>query len=100
MTMPETTQSDLVERLREYRPRDEWGDGVHHVICTEAADEIERLAVALTACRDALFPLIPRLGPEGPGSTEEQREYEEIGGAWSMADRALRVPYRKENPDA
>lgn len=35
--------SDLVERLRRYRPRDDWGVGEHHTICDEAAGEIERL---------------------------------------------------------
>lgn len=39
--------SDLVERLRAYRPTNEWGDGVHHMICDEAAAEIERLREAL-----------------------------------------------------
>lgn len=40
--------SDLLERLRGYRPQNEWGDGVEHTICNEAADEIERLRLALT----------------------------------------------------
>ena len=44
---------------------------------------------ALAVCRDVLFSRIPRLHPEGPRSIEEQHEYEEVGGAWSMADRAL-----------
>lgn len=35
--------SDIVPRLRAYRPFNEWGDGVRHTICDEAADEIERL---------------------------------------------------------
>jgi hypothetical protein len=60
------------------------------MICTEAAAEIKRLREALEVCRDVLFSRIPRLGPEGPNTVEEQREYEEIGGAWSMADRALK----------
>ncbi len=34
----------LADRLRTYRPTDEWGDGVHHAICTEAADTIAALA--------------------------------------------------------
>ena len=33
----------LEERLRKYRPTDEWGDGVRHVICDDAADLIEAL---------------------------------------------------------
>lgn len=40
---------DLVERLRTYRPANEWGDGVEHTICNEAADEIERLRAAMGA---------------------------------------------------
>jgi hypothetical protein len=36
-------ESGLIERLRAYRPTNEWGDGVHHVICDEAADRIEAL---------------------------------------------------------
>ncbi|WP_426229323.1 hypothetical protein [Pararhizobium sp. DWP3-4] len=35
--------SDIVARLRRYRPRDEFGDPVKHTICDEAADQIERL---------------------------------------------------------
>lgn len=40
--------SEIVNRLRTYRPTNEWGDGVHHVICDESADAIEasRAAVA------------------------------------------------------
>lgn len=40
---------DLVERLRGYRPANEWGDGVEHTICNEAADEIDRLRKAMGA---------------------------------------------------
>lgn len=32
--------TDIVERLIAYRPTNDWGDGVHHTICTEAAGEI------------------------------------------------------------
>ena len=39
---------ELVERLRKYRPTDEWGDGERHAICDEAADEIERLNVQIS----------------------------------------------------
>ena len=38
----ESVDTDLVKQLREYRPSDEWGP-VHHMICTTAAEEIERL---------------------------------------------------------
>lgn len=34
---------ELRERLHAYRPTNEWGDGVHHVICTEAADALTTL---------------------------------------------------------
>ena len=30
----------IAERLRKYRPTNEWGDPIHHVICTEAATTI------------------------------------------------------------
>ena len=39
--------SEFADRLRKYRPTNEWGDGVHHTMCDEAADEIERLELAL-----------------------------------------------------
>lgn len=45
--------SDLAERLRRYRPRDDWGVGEHHTICDEAAGEIERLALELAEFRAA-----------------------------------------------
>ncbi|MBX4889824.1 hypothetical protein [Rhizobium bangladeshense] len=35
-------KSDIIERLRRYRPTDEWGDGVHHMICDEAASALTR----------------------------------------------------------
>lgn len=38
---------DMVERLRSYRPTNEWGDGIHHVICTEAAARITELETSL-----------------------------------------------------
>lgn len=38
---------DLVERLRSYRPTNEWGDGIHHVICDEAAARIQALETSL-----------------------------------------------------
>lgn len=44
--------SDLVERLRGYRPQNEWGDGVEHTICNEAADEIERLRTGIKRLSD------------------------------------------------
>lgn len=42
---------ELVKRLRSYRPTNEWGDGVHHVICTEAAARIEALESTLAEAR-------------------------------------------------
>lgn len=45
--------ADLVERLRGYRPQNEWGDGVvEHTICNEAADEIERLRTGIKRLSD------------------------------------------------
>lgn len=44
---------------------------------------------ALEACRTVLYDRIPRIGPEGPNTLDEQAEYEAVGGAWSMADRAI-----------
>ncbi len=43
---------DLIERLRGYRPQNEWGDGVKHTICNEAADEIERLHAGIKRLTD------------------------------------------------
>jgi hypothetical protein len=39
----------MIERLRSYRPANEWGDGVRHEICDEAASLLEQL----TAPQDA-----------------------------------------------
>jgi hypothetical protein len=44
--------TELVQRLRDYRPTNEWGDGVHHVICDEAADEIQRLRAGIKRLSD------------------------------------------------
>lgn len=41
--------NDIVDRLIAYRPENEWGDKVHHTICTEAAGEIQSLRRALRA---------------------------------------------------
>lgn len=35
---------ELVERLRGYRPANEWGDPVQHTICDEAASALARVA--------------------------------------------------------
>lgn len=48
---------DLIERLRVYRPWDEWGDGCHHVICDEAADRLEALSAENERLRRALEPI-------------------------------------------
>lgn len=48
--------SDIVNRLRRYRPNDEWGLPGQHTICDEAADHIEVLeaevADEITALRE------------------------------------------------
>lgn len=43
--------ADLVERLKRYCPRDEYGDPTRHPICDEAAAEIERLQRELSELR-------------------------------------------------
>ncbi|MUO77668.1 hypothetical protein GOZ78_01975 [Agrobacterium vitis] len=55
-----TVEIDIVERLRTYRPTDEWGDGVHHTICDEAANEITRLSNELRQSQSALDLAISR----------------------------------------
>ena len=50
---------------------------------------ISELEEALKECARVLRDRIPRIGPEGPNTADEQQEYEEVGGAWSMADHAL-----------
>ncbi len=45
---------DLKERLRNYRPTNEWGDGVHHVICDEAAARIQALETSLAEAGEQL----------------------------------------------
>ena len=47
--MSGASHTPLVKRLRAYRPTNEWGDGVHHTICDEAADTITELLEALEA---------------------------------------------------
>lgn len=47
---------DLVGRLRAYRPPNEWGDGVNHVICDEAAARIEALEAENRKLREAIKP--------------------------------------------
>lgn len=48
---------DLVERLHTYRPPNEWGDGVHHVICDEAASRIQALETSLAEAEGQLAAL-------------------------------------------
>lgn len=47
-----TDDLKLVERLRSYRPTNEWGDPCHHVICDAAASAIERLVRERDEARD------------------------------------------------
>lgn len=44
----------LVERLRTYRPANEWGDPVHHTICDEAASRLLSLASQKAEYAEAL----------------------------------------------
>lgn len=41
------TKYEIVERLKKYRPPNNWGDRSHHTICDEAASTIASLAAAL-----------------------------------------------------
>ncbi|ANL02638.1 hypothetical protein [Rhizobium phage RHEph18] len=41
--------SEIVQRLRKYRPTDDWGQPCQHTICDEAADHIEALETAAKA---------------------------------------------------
>lgn len=43
MNAPTDAAAELATRLRAYRPTNEWGEGVRHVICDEAADALEAL---------------------------------------------------------
>jgi len=63
----------LADRLRTYRPTDEWGDGVHHAICTEAADTIAALATQ------------PATSQEGEAVDRVAKAIYEAGG--SLADQ-------------
>ena len=47
---------ELIDRLRAYRPRDEWGEGCRHVICDEAADLLASQAAEIERLREALEP--------------------------------------------
>jgi hypothetical protein len=51
---PKVTE-DMVERLLAYRPTNEWGDKVHHVLCDEAAAHITTLQEDNARLREALL---------------------------------------------
>lgn len=48
--------SEIVNRLRKYRPNDEWGLPGRHTICDEAADRIEALERKVAELEAALKP--------------------------------------------
>jgi hypothetical protein len=50
--------SEIVQRLRKYRPTDDWGQPCQHTICDEAADHIEALEAALKQCQSVLAMFI------------------------------------------
>lgn len=60
--------------------------GAHDPAVFAAAPE---LLEALVECTRVLFDRIPHLGPEGPDTAAQQAEYEQVGGAWSVATRAI-----------
>ena len=77
-----------------------WGPEPEQRVCFMTSDGPARanarlivaapdMLVALTECARVLYDRIPNLGPEGATTAAEHREYEEVGGAWSMADRAI-----------
>jgi hypothetical protein len=90
----------LVERLNSYRPTNEWGDGVHHVICTEASAEITRLRGEVERLRADLARFDADLACEGCGAPlYEGDDYvtdpDGVAGCWSaMTD----VPSKRESP--
>ncbi|WP_113132718.1 hypothetical protein [Rhizobiales bacterium] len=74
--------SDLAERLRRYRPRDDWGVGEHHTICDEAAEHIEQLQRENRALSELRRDLV----------TLQKRIIGETGlSAIETIDRALKV---------
>lgn len=60
---PSGEVGEMVERLKKYRPKDEWGAGVQHVICDEASS----LLLALDAERGRLREALTKIANERPG---------------------------------
>ena len=89
---------DLIERLRAYRPRDEWGDGCRHFICDEAADRLEALSAevemyrgALATCDDAIREYFRYFhGGEMRGSYDGKPERAQLQKAGHAAFQALK----------
>ena len=52
--MTTSTADELIEQLKRYRPLNEWGDGVRHVICDEAATLLEQYAARIRELEEAL----------------------------------------------
>jgi len=72
----EVLARELAARLLAYRPTDEWGDGVHHVICDEAA----QLLIAFSARENA--------DDRAPALVEAAAEMREALVAWRDAQKA------------
>jgi hypothetical protein len=80
-------ESGLVERLRAYRPTNEWGEPVHHVICDEAADRIDTLSRRLAEAK-AKAARLPSMLP--PAATIDQSYLDGWRDAMAYASAALR----------
>ncbi len=52
------SDAELCERLLAYRPTNEWGDPVHHMIVDDAAEAITRLTAERDAARAGLEEIV------------------------------------------
>lgn len=88
--------SDIVERLREYRPTDEWGVGVRHTMCDEAADYIEAMERRIAELENALQPFNTGWADED-GWTDTACQKDRIVDWFGPSDfRAVRILIPKQ----